>query len=108
MSRAVTAARTPGLTTRERAGLMAHGLAVLALAPAFLLLAPASDWSEPGLLLVLLALATIAIWHDVPLPSGISFDATAALALIAVALAGPLPALAVILPPMLVNAARRR
>lgn len=108
MSRAVPAARTPGLTTRERAGLMAHGLAVLALAPAFLLLAPASDWSEPGLLLVLLALATIAIWHDVPLPSGISFDATAALALIAVALAGPLPALAVILPPMLVNAARRR
>ena len=51
-----------------------------------------------------MALAIVAIRHDVPLPSGISFDATTALALIAVALAGPLPALAVILPPIAVNA----
>ena len=34
--------------------------------------------------------AIIAVRHDVPLPSGIAFDATVALALIAVALVGPL------------------
>ena len=108
MSRFVTAVTCHGLTARERAGLAAHGLAALALVPAFAVLAPASDWNRPGLLVVLLALATIAICHDVPLPSGISFDATAALALIAVALAGPLPALAVILPPIALNALRGR
>jgi hypothetical protein len=53
---------------------------------------------------VLLVLANVVIRHDVPLPSGISFDATTALALITVALAGPLPALAVIFPPIAVNA----
>jgi hypothetical protein len=89
---------------RERLGLFAHGLAALALIPAYLLLAPSSDWSRPLLLAVLCALAVIAVWHDVPLPAGIQFDATAALALIAVALAGPLPALAVIFPPIVVNA----
>src|SRR5215213_8874627 len=66
--------------------------------------APPSDWNQPLLLSVLCALAVIAVRHDVPLPSGINFDATAALALIAVALAGPLPALAVIVPPIAVNA----
>ena len=89
----------------KRAGLAAHALAALALIPAF---ARASrrrrDWDQPLLLAVLLALATAPICHDVPLPSGISFDATAALALIAVALAGPLPALAVIFLPIAVNA----
>jgi hypothetical protein len=97
-----------GLTGRERAGLATHGLAVLALVPVFLLLAPASRWDQPLLLAVLLALATATIFHDVPLPSGISFDATAALALIAVALVGPLPALAIILLPIPVNAVRGR
>jgi HD domain len=92
------------LTTRERLGLLVHGGAVLALVPAYVVLAPPSNWEQPGLLAVLCALAIIAIRHDVPLPSGIQFDATAALALIAVALVGPLPALAVIFPPIAVNA----
>jgi HD domain len=92
------------LTTRERLGLLIHGCAALALVPAYIALAPPSNWDEPGLLAVLCALAIIAIRHDVPLPSGIQFDATAALALIAVALVGPLPALAVMLPPIAVNA----
>jgi hypothetical protein len=77
---------------------------VLALVPAYLLLAPSARWDQPLLLAVLFALAVIADRHDVPLPSGISFDATAALALIAVALAGPLPAFAIIFPPIAVNA----
>jgi hypothetical protein len=104
MSAVVPAVSRDGLTARERAGLALHAFAALALVPAYILLAPASDWSQPLLLAVLLALAVVAIRHDVPLPSGISFDATAALALIAVALVGPLPALAVIFPPIAVNA----
>ena len=90
--------------TRGQFGLLVHTSASLALIPAFLFLAPPSDWNQPMLLVVLCALAIVAIRHDVPLPSGINFDATTALALIAVALAGPLPTLAVILPPIAINA----
>jgi hypothetical protein len=104
MHTAVTAGTRQGLTSRERLGLLLHAVAALALVPAYVLLAPPSNWGQPLLLAVLSALAVIAIRHDVPLPSGISFDATAALALIAVALAGPLPALAVIFPPIAINA----
>jgi hypothetical protein len=92
------------LTTRGRTGLLVHGAAALALVPAYLLLTPDARWDQPLLLAVLFALALVTIRHDIPLPSGISFDATTALALIAVALAGPLPALAVIFPPIAVNA----
>ena len=104
MSPDVLAVTRHRLTARERAGLAVHALAALALVPAYVLFAPPSNWDQPLLLGVLLALAVVAIRHDVPLPSGISFDATASLALIAVALAGPLPALAVIFPPIAVNA----
>jgi hypothetical protein len=93
-----------GVTTRARLGLGIHAAASLGLVPAYLLLAPTADWSRPGLLAVLAALAIIAVRHDVPLPSGIAFDATVAIALISVALVGPLPALAVIFPPIAVNA----
>ena len=96
--------RDLGVTTRARAGLAVHAAAALALIPAYILLAPDSDWSDPGLLAVHAALAIIAVRHDVPLPSGIAFDATVALALIAVALVGPLAAFAVIFPPIAVNA----
>ena len=92
------------MTSRNRFGLFAHALLVVALVPAYLLLSPAADWSQPVLLGVLFALAVVADRHDVPLPSGIAFDATLPLAVIAVALLGPLPALAVIFPPIAVNA----
>ena len=104
MHRAVQVGTRHRLTTRERLGVLVHGCAALALVPAYIALAPPSSWDEPGLLAVLCALAIIAIRHDVPLPSGIQFDATAALALIAVALVGPLPALTVMFPPIAVNA----
>jgi hypothetical protein len=104
MDNAVPAVIRHGLTAGQRTALVLHALAALALVPAYLLLAPASRWDQPLLLAVLLVLAVVVIRHDVPLPSGISFDATTALALIAVALAGPLPALAVIFPPIAVNA----
>jgi hypothetical protein len=92
------------LTARERVGLLLHALAALALVPAYAFLAPDARWDQPLLLAVLCALATIAIFHDVRLVRGVHFDATAALALIATALVGPLPALAVIFPPIAVNA----
>jgi hypothetical protein len=104
MDHDVTAVRGHALGSREWTGLTLHAVAALALLPAYALFAPPSHWNQPGLLAVLAVLAVIAIRHDVPLPSGISFDATAALALIAVALAGPLPALAVIYPPIAINA----
>lgn len=92
------------MTLRQRNGLLVHALASAALVPAYVLFAPESRWDQPLVLAVLFALAVIAIRHDVPLPNGIAFDATAALALIAVAIAGPLPALAVIYPPIALNA----
>src|SRR5829696_9354251 len=104
MHQAVLAGTRHRLTTRERAGLFLHALAALALIPAYALLAPQSHWDKPLLLAVLCALAVIAIFHDVRLVRGVHFDATAALALIATALVGPLPALAVIFPPIAVNA----
>ena len=80
------------------------GLLQFALVPAYLWLTPKARWDEPLLLAVLFALAIVAIFHDVPLPSGYSFDATTALALIAVALVGPLPALTVVFTPIAVHA----
>ena len=104
MDSVVLAVKRHGLTTRERAGFGLHALAAAALVPAYIVLSPAARWHEPLLLAVLCALATIAIFHDVRLIRGVHFDATAALALIATALVGPLPALAVIFPPIAVNA----
>jgi hypothetical protein len=93
-----------GVTIRARLGIGLHTAAAVAMVPAYLLLGLPADWSQPGLLAVLVALAVIAVRHDVPLPSGIAFDATVAIALITTALLGPLPALAVIFPPIAVNA----
>jgi hypothetical protein len=104
MDSVVPAETRHGLTALERAALVFYAVATLALIPAYLLLSPHSQWNQPLLLAVLFVLAVVVIFHDVPLPSGFSFDATTALALIAVALAGPLPALAVIFPPIAVNA----
>ena len=94
-----------GVTTRARLGLGLHVVAVAALVPAYLALRPTAVWGDSLLLAVLAALAVIALRHCVPLPSGITFDARVALALIAVALVGPLPALVVVFAlPVAVNA----
>jgi len=93
-----------GVTTRARLGIGVHAALAVAMVAAYLLVDLPSDWSRPGLLAVLMLLAVIAVRHDVPLPSGIAFDATVAIALITTALLGPLPALAVIFPPIAVNA----
>ena len=71
--------------------------------PAFIWLAPASDWSQPGLLLVLLVLGVIADFNDITLPGAARFDAGLPLALITLACLGPLPALLVDLAPIAVG-----
>jgi hypothetical protein len=93
---------------RRTSALAIHGLAVAALMPAFLWLAPETSWDRPELLAVLLALAVIADFHDATLNTGIRFDAGMALALIALAIAGPLAALLVDLFPMVAGGLLRR
>lgn len=97
-------ARGVVLDARRRVGLCLHALASLALVPGFLLLEPGLALRHPGLVPVLCALAIIADRSDVPLSSGVRFDATIALTLLAVALVGPLAALAVYAAPALANA----
>lgn len=61
--------------------------------------AGAGDWSHAVLLCSLAALAVTAAFSAVDLPSGARWDADTAVALIALVLAGPLPAFAVWLAP---------
>jgi hypothetical protein len=96
------------LRSRRALALAIHGTAVAALVCALIWIAPASHWDRPELLVVLLALGVIADFHDVPLPTGIRLDAGIALALIALACLGPLPALLVSLVPIVVGAVVRR
>jgi len=104
MNRAVSL-RHLGVTPRARFGLGLHAVVAAALVPAHILFQPTAGWEHSGLIALLAALAVIAFRHSVPLPSGITFDARVALALIAVALVGPLPALvAVFVVPVTVNA----
>ena len=83
-----------GLTSRQRLSLAFHLVALLALVPAFALWAPASHWGDPLVLLVLLAIGIAADLNEAALPTGIRWDATTVVALVALALAGPLPAIA--------------
>jgi HD domain len=92
------------LSRRQGVGLAIHIAALAALVPAYVFVAPPSHWDDPVLLVALIVLGVIANRSEVPLPSGIHIDAIAPLSLIAVALAGPLPALAVTLAPILVSA----
>ncbi len=63
----------------------------------FVLIAPASDWSDPVLIGALAAVAAIAYGAEARLKvaSGAFFGATLIIALVALAVAGPLPALLV-------------
>jgi hypothetical protein len=96
------------LQPRRLTQLSLHAALVVALLPAFVWLAPKSHWDQPGLLLSLIALGIVCDFHDLPLPSGIRLDAGMALALIALACLGPLPALLVDVVPMVTGALVRR
>ena len=102
------AANVSQLVSRTRIQLAIHGAAAAALVPALIWLAPDSQWNRPGLLAVLLALAVIADFNEVPLKNGLRFDAGMPLALITLAILGPLPALLVDLTPIAVGGLIRR
>jgi hypothetical protein len=89
--------------SRTRTQLVLHGAAVAALVPALVWLAPDSRWDRPELLAVLLALAVIADFNEVPLRNGLRFDAGLPLALITLAVLGPLPAILVDLLPIAIG-----
>ena len=88
------------LSPLNRTSVWIHGALAVALVPALLFLAPESHWNRPGLLLLLIALAVIADFNEIPLARGVRFDAGLPLALITLALLGPIPALLVDLVPI--------
>jgi hypothetical protein len=90
------------LSSWRWASVAIHAAAVAALVPALIWIAPASDWTRPELLAVLIVLAVIADFNEIPLPGGVRFDAGLPLALITLAVLGPLPALLVDLVPIAV------
>src|SRR5690348_13349416 len=96
--------RSRGPDRRRLAGTAALAALIAGLVPAFLGLTPRSDWHRPLLLVTLAALAVVADRAEVPLPSTTRMDATIALALISVALLGPLPAFLVALAPLVAGA----
>jgi HD domain-containing protein len=102
------AANVSQLVSRTRIQLAIHGAAAAALVPALIWLAPDSRWNRPGLLAVLLVLAVIADFNEVPLKNGLRFDAGMPLALITLAILGPLPALLVDWTPIAVGGLIRR
>jgi hypothetical protein len=92
---------------RQWIGLGVHGFAVAALLAVYATVAPPSNWDHMGLVAVIGVLAVISVRSEVPLPGGITFDASIALVLLAVVVAGPLPALAVFLAPWLADLVTR-
>jgi hypothetical protein len=89
------------LLPRQRTAVALKTGGAAALIPGYVFVAPPSRWEDPVLLAVLGVLAVIAFRSVVRLPSGVGFDAMDALALLTVALLGPLPALAIIVAPWL-------
>jgi len=92
------------LAWRQRAALVIYGALAVTALPAYLLLAPRSHWSHPWLLVALGAIALVGEVHDIRLTSGIRLDANTAVAVMALAIGGPLPALAVWLLPLVAGA----
>jgi len=91
------------LAPRQRMAVAGWILLSLGLVPALAAIGPVRPAVEPLLLVTIYTLAIVADRSDVPLPGGVRFDATIALMLVCIALAGPLPALGVYLAPAIVN-----
>ena len=97
MGEAKRQARTVGA---QRVALLFLTVAAVALIPAFVVLAPDPHFREPGLLALLFAFGIFAYRVDVHLKTKVplKIDGGYALALVALALSGPLAALIVLLP----------
>jgi hypothetical protein len=95
-----------GSNARARVAIAFNLLPAAILAAALIWIEPRGDWSRPELLAALAAIGTLALLAEVRLTragAGTYFDATIVLALIALAIGGPLPALVVWLIPDLVS-----
>lgn len=90
------------LSSQRFASVWIHGALAVALVPALIWLAPESRWDQPGLLVLLITLAVIADFNEIPLARGVRFDAGLPLALITLAWLGPLPAILVDIVPIAV------
>ncbi|MGH2986247.1 MAG: HD domain-containing phosphohydrolase [Solirubrobacterales bacterium] len=95
-----------GSAARSRVAIATNLLPAAILVAAFISIDPRSDWSRPELLAALAAIGTLALLAEVRLTragAGTYFDSTIVLALIALAIGGPLPALVVWLIPDLIS-----
>jgi hypothetical protein len=90
------------LVSLRFASVWIHCALVVALVPALLWVAPESRWDQPGLLVLLITLAVIADFNEIPLARGVRFDAGLPLALITLAWLGPVPAILVDIVPIAV------
>jgi hypothetical protein len=95
-----------GSDARARVAIAVNLLPAAILAAAWISIEPRADWTRPELLAALAAIGTLALLAEIRLTragAGTYFDATIVLALIALAIGGPLPALVVWLVPDLVS-----
>jgi hypothetical protein len=95
-----------GSAARSRVAMAFNLLPAAVLVAALIAIGPRSDWSRPELLAALAAIATLALLAEVRLTragAGTYFDSTIVLALIALAVGGPLPALVVWVIPDLIS-----
>ena len=103
-SKPATGPRERGFSGRRKLSLAFHALAAAAWLAVDLTVGPSSSWAQPGWLALIAVLAVVADRASgVPLPGGVSFDATIALVLLAVVTGGPLPAMVVFAAPWVVT-----
>lgn len=93
---------------RRRAGLAIHAVAAIGGLLALVALAPGLTQGREELLIALLAIAVVCELSEVWLASGVHFNATLAVAVMALAVGGPLAAFAVLLLPDLAALPARR
>jgi hypothetical protein len=98
----------PRLLPRQCVGLLLHTTAVVLFGVALFTIAPVTHWDGLGSLAVIAVLAVIADRSEITLPSGVGFDATIALMLLAVVVFGAPGAVAIFGLPWLVNAVTGR
>ena len=97
--------RSDGSRRRELTAISLNLVPLLVAAAGFALLAPASDWSQPVLIAALAAASAIAFAAEARLKAAnrAFFGANLVIALVALDIAGPLPALMVWLVPDLIT-----
>ncbi len=94
-----------GLTPKRATALLVNVLPAATLVPAYVLLAPATHWSNPVLLVALLAISMVGYNVNFRATAGSDLDPCTAVGLIALVIYGPLVALAIMLAPFMLTRA---